>query len=112
MATNNPNAVIGNMVFDPLSQTYSVVSGGGHSHNISASTFTATSPNWKTTIDADEIYIKGQSLGKSLDKINQRLAILDDPSPAKLEKYAALKEAYEHYKMLEMLINDEDARKN
>lgn len=66
-------------------------------------------PGLKVTGDADfegDITIKGRSLTDMLDTINERLAILH-PDPAKLEKYAALKEAYEHYKMLERLIGDE-----
>ena len=53
-----------------------------------------------------DVTIKGKSLVKTLEGIEQRLAILT-PDPAKLEKYAALREAYEHYKMLEALIGDE-----
>ncbi len=41
----------------------------------------------------------------ALSKINERLLILT-PDPAKLEKYAALKASYDHYKMLEAIIND------
>lgn len=56
-----------------------------------------------------DIKIKGRSVAKTLDKIADRLAILEDPDPKKLEKYAALKKAYENYKMLERLIgNDAD----
>ena len=43
------------------------------------------------------------------EKINERLAILV-PDPAKLEKYAALKKAYEHYKTLEELIVKDDLK--
>jgi hypothetical protein len=54
-----------------------------------------------------DIKWKGRSLGKLLEKIEDRLAILAEPDPAKLEKYAALKKAYEHYKLMEKLIGDE-----
>jgi len=66
-------------------------------------------PGLKVTGDADfegDVTIKGKSLVKTLEAIERRLAILS-PDPAKLEKYAALREAYEHYKMLEGLIGDE-----
>ena len=66
-------------------------------------------PGLKVTGDADfegDVTIKGKSLVKTLEAIEQRLSILT-PDPAKLEKYAALREAYEHYKMLEGLIGDE-----
>lgn len=53
-----------------------------------------------------DIKWKGRSLGKLLEKIEDRLAILI-PDPAKLEKYEALKKAYDHYKLMEKLIGDE-----
>lgn len=55
----------------------------------------------KAEFDGD-VTIKGVSITETLDKINQRLAILV-PDPAKLEHFAALKKAYEHYKTLEAL---------
>jgi hypothetical protein len=57
------------------------------------------------TSDAEfdgDIKWKGRSLGDMLISIEQRLAILV-PDPAKLEHFAALKKAYEHYKTLEAL---------
>jgi len=53
-----------------------------------------------------DITINGRSLINVLDKIQQRLCILDEPDPAKLEKYQALKEAYEYYKLMEKLIGE------
>ena len=58
------------------------------------------------TFDGD-IKWKGRSLGKLLETIEDRLAILT-PDPAKLEKYEALKKAYDHYKLMEKLIGDDD----
>jgi len=49
-----------------------------------------------------DVKIKGVSIAKTLEAINERLAILH-PDPAKLEHFAALKKAYEHYKTLEAL---------
>ena len=54
-----------------------------------------------------DIKIGNQSLKETLQTIQDRLSILV-PDPAKLEKYAALKAAYEHYKLMESLINDAD----
>lgn len=59
--------------------------------------------SYKTTISADEIEIDGMSLKEVLQKMQERMAILDDPSPEKLEKFEALKKAYENYKILEKL---------
>jgi hypothetical protein len=49
-----------------------------------------------------DIKWKGRSLGKLLEKIEDRLAILT-PDSKKLEHFAALKKAYDHYKALEAL---------
>lgn len=52
-------------------------------------------------IDGD-LTIGGVNIMNVLNRINDRLAILV-PDPEKLEKYSALKEAYDHYKTLEAL---------
>lgn len=58
------------------------------------------------TIDVkSDVVIDGISMKEAMNSIMDRLAILQ-PDPAKLEKYAALKTAYEHYKMLERLLHE------
>lgn len=52
-----------------------------------------------------DVVIDGISMKEAITSIMDRLAILQ-PDPSKLEKYAALKKAYDHYKMLERLLND------
>jgi hypothetical protein len=54
-----------------------------------------------------DIKWKGRSLGKLLEGIEDRLALLAEPDPKKLEKFAALKKAYDHYKLMEKLIGDD-----
>jgi hypothetical protein len=49
-----------------------------------------------------DIKIDGKSLKEFMNKMEQRLAILV-PDPKKLEKFEALKRAYEHYKTMEAL---------
>ena len=49
-----------------------------------------------------KVKINGQDLGEFMETISKRLAILV-PDPAKLEHFAALKKAYNHYKTLEAL---------
>ena len=49
-----------------------------------------------------DVTIKGVSILETLQKIESRLSILV-PDPEKLEHFAALKKAYEHYKTLEAL---------
>ena len=70
----------------------------------------SSSPNLdvkgSATIEGD-LTVGGRSITKMLEKIEDRLAILQEPDPAKLEKYVALKKAYEQYKLLEKLIGEE-----
>ena len=53
-----------------------------------------------------DIKWKGRSLGKMLEAIEDRLAILT-PDPKKLEKYESLQKAYNHYKLMEKLIGED-----
>jgi hypothetical protein len=50
---------------------------------------------------------KGRDLGKLLETMERRLAILQ-PDPKKLKKFEALQKAYDHYKLLEALCHSED----
>ena len=71
---------------------------------------TTTNPGLKVTGDSEfegDVKIQGHSILKLLKSIEDRLAILQEPSPEKLEKYAALKKAYDHYKTLERLIGED-----
>jgi hypothetical protein len=52
--------------------------------------------------EGTDIKIGNRSLVKFMETLEERLAILQ-PDPEKLEKFAALKAAYEHYKLLEAL---------
>lgn len=54
-----------------------------------------------------DVKVKGHSLLHLMKKMEDRLAILQEPDPQKLEKFAALKKAYDHYKTLERLIGDD-----
>jgi hypothetical protein len=63
------------------------------------------SPGLKVTGDAEfdgTVMINGRNISEFMETISKRLAILV-PDPAKLEHFAALKKAYEHYKTLEAL---------
>jgi hypothetical protein len=75
--------------------------------NYSNSTGVLTSTG---NISANEVILDGIPLSKTLRDIQDRLAIIT-PDLEKLEKYSALKAAYEHYKMLEALIGDDNMSK-
>ena len=62
-------------------------------------------PGLKVSGDAEfegKVMINGRNISEFMETISNRLAILV-PDPAKLEHFAALKKAYEHYKTLEAL---------
>ena len=53
-----------------------------------------------------DITVGGKSLKEFMTKMEQRLAILV-PNPKKLEQFEALKKAYEHYKLMESLCQEQ-----
>ena len=55
----------------------------------------------------NDIIIKGKSLAGTLDDIQKKLLILS-PDPKKLAKWEALKKAYDRYKILEALLDEDD----
>jgi hypothetical protein len=63
----------------------------------------------KVTGDAEfdgDVKIKGHSITKLLERIEDRFAILMDPDPARLEKFQALKKAYDNYKLMDRLCQE------
>lgn len=106
-------------VIDMTGSPY-VISGGGSGgcytiptnswNNLS---ITQTSPSIKVDGNADiqgKLSVNGvdfTELPQKIDAIMDRLSILV-PDPEKLEKYQALRQAYEHYKTLEALCVDEN----
>jgi len=65
-----------------------------------------TPPPPNLVVDGD-IKWNGRSLGTLLEKIEDRLAILQEPDPKRLERFTALREAYDAYKMLDTLCGDD-----
>lgn len=84
-------------------------SGSGNGTNYTWNTTTApTVTLGNTGIDmaaGTDIKIDGKSLKNFMDKMEERLAILV-PDPAKLERFEALKKAYDHYKLMEKLCQE------
>lgn len=75
--------------------------------NTSTSTITLTPPKRDINLDVEgDIIIDGKSLKEFMETVSNRLSILT-PNPELLEKYDALKEAYEHYKILEKICTDD-----
>jgi hypothetical protein len=73
---------------------------------------TTTSPGVNISSDGidmaagTDITVGGKSLKEFMNKMEERLAILI-PDPSKLEKFEALKKAYEHYKLMESLCQEQ-----
>lgn len=64
----------------------------------------ANTISWGSVIDPVEARMG--NIEKVMEKIMERLAVLDDPSPEKLAQFKALKEAYTKYKFLEALCGE------
>jgi hypothetical protein len=95
------------------SSTYTISGGGGGVYTTNGTSGYTLTQNYAAptvNIDTDGVNIKeggdlkigNVSLKDFISKMEQRLAILV-PDPEKLEKFEALKKAYEHYKTMESL---------
>jgi hypothetical protein len=87
---------------------------GGTVYNTGTVGSIGLNPIWTTTTPAPpglvvdgDIKWNGRSLGNLLEKIEDRLAILIEPTPERLERFTALREAYDAYKMLDTLCGDD-----
>lgn len=90
-------------VYNP-NQTYTVSSGyNGYAPSIQ---ITGKNPVIKT----DQGTLNINELIELVETLRERLLILT-PNFEKMEKYAALKKAYDHYKLMESMIGDEDEQK-
>lgn len=99
--------------------TTTIASGGsGYTYTTASNCYTWANPvttNTNVHINTDgikmdegtDIKIGNKSLKEFMLKMEERMAILV-PDPNKLEKFAALKKAYENYKLLEKLCQEED----
>jgi hypothetical protein len=82
--------------------------GTGHNNwnNVTTSSTVNITSNGIDMAAGTDIKVDGKSLKEFMNKMEERLAILV-PDPAKLEKFAALKKAYEHYKLMEQLCQEQ-----
>jgi hypothetical protein len=79
--------------------------GAGNGHTWSSATNKTTNGTIKLEGADADIFVQGKSMKAWMDAVEQRLCILE-PKPELLEKYAALKQAYEHFKTLEAILYD------
>jgi hypothetical protein len=105
------SSVTGSSYTFPTGAGNVVLNGGGTSWTTNVSNSNnITGAGLHVTSDAEfegNIIWKGRDLGKLLETMERRLAILQ-PNPKKLAKFEALQKAYDHYKLLEALCHSED----
>ena len=86
------------------SSNYYTTGTSGYTINNTSSSVNITSDGIDMAAGTD-IKVDGKSLKEFMNKMEERLAILV-PDPKKLEQFAALKKAYEHYKLMESLCQE------
>lgn len=100
-----PQPALGNITISTSNTGYN---GSWITSNSAAATgsYTWANPTPNNTLEVKgenaDVVINGKSLVKFMEAMEQRLAILQ-PDLEKLEHFAALKKAYDHYKALEAL---------
>ena len=91
-------------IYNP-NQTYTISSGGLSNYG------TIHIQGQNPTIATDKVKIDLNELGELINVLKERFLIIT-PNFEKHEKYAALKKAYDHYKLLEaMLSGDENGNR-
>lgn len=109
-AVNTAIGSLGNhgSLYSNNSSTITLGSSGIGVASITSSNSLANTLQVKGDIDVQggDVKIDGVSLKQVLESITERLHILT-PDPQKLEKFEALKRAYEHYKLLEKLCHED-----
>ncbi len=99
------------ITMDSSSNTTDTIDTGLYNTTYTVPTYTfgdssITLGNDEMPVVTRDINVDGQSLKEFMQNVNERLCILT-PKPELLEKYDALKEAYENYKILEKLCTDD-----
>lgn len=95
----------GSNTIDLGNYTYTTASNWNNTYTTSWGSATNTvdiSANGIDIKESGDIKIGNRSLKEFMEKMEQRLAILQ-PDPELLDKFEALRQAYEHYKTLEAL---------
>jgi hypothetical protein len=98
-----PTATISNYTIGSASSSNYYATGSYNINNTSSSV--NISSDGIDMAAGTDIKVDGKSLKEFMNKMEERLAILI-PDPKKLEQFAALKKAYEHYKLMEQLCQE------
>ena len=116
-AADFSGGALSSITLDPgtLGMSYTIPSTAWTTTSANSGTYTINGSSYYSNVSSNgiqldktaDITIGDKSLMETLSKIEDRLAILT-PDPEKLKKFAALKKAYEHYKLMEKLCQEED----
>ena len=99
-----PNFTYGSNTIGSTNSNYYATGTGSYTINNTSSSVNISSDGIDMAAGTD-IKVDGKSLKEFMNKMEERLAILV-PDPVKLEQFAALKKAYEHYKLMEKLCQE------
>jgi hypothetical protein len=106
--TPTSGVTIGGQVLGGGTVSTPITVGGGAGSGYTWGTATnKTSGTIKLEGPDSDILVQGKSMKAWMDAVEQRLCILE-PKPELLEKYNALKQAYEHYKTLEAILYEQE----
>ncbi len=78
----------------------------------------STSGDWTVTTDIDNQLSSIRNtermdrIEEKLDKVCERLAILDEPTPERLEAFKQLQDAYNKYRFLDELCGEHEEKKD
>jgi hypothetical protein len=109
MATNSYSySTSNNYTINTQSPYYTINTGAASASVWTTAGYNGSSSGGKLNVDGKDadVVINGKSLSEFMTKMEDRLAILV-PELEKLEKFAALKKAYDHYKLMEKLCHEE-----
>jgi len=99
--TNSPGITVGSSFCNTTWNTGTA----GYTLNSSPNTVTISNSGIEMA-EGTDITVGGRSLSAFMKTMEDRLAILV-PDPAKMEKFAALKKAYDNYKLMEKLCQED-----
>jgi hypothetical protein len=108
---DSSNMYSSNTITLPTTSNYTIGSASSSNYYITGAGGYNTSSSVNISSDGidmaagTDIKVDGKSLKEFMNKMEERLAILV-PDPKKLEQFAALKKAYEHYKLMEKLCQE------
>jgi len=101
---NATTDVTGTATWDPSNTTI------GSTSYITTANLHIGQSTYQAPIYDDIVFTDGSSVKEALKKINDRLSILE-PRPEHLKNHEALRQAYEHYKIMEALLTESDPKK-